>query len=181
MRPNVVCGRLNERCCCVPGIVALHCDNGRYKRAVGADPHTVALLCRWVNTAADAASDPHWPMITLDTRSPVPPFEQIRAEIAAQVTNGVLAVGTRLPTVRRLADDLGLAVNTVARAYRELEAAGIVETRGRGGTIVTAAGDQARARMQAEALRYAALAHDLGMSTDEALRVIRSALDLTAT
>jgi DNA-binding transcriptional regulator YhcF (GntR family) len=115
-------------------------------------------------------------MIVLDAQSPVPPFEQVRAQIAAQVTDGTLAVGTRLPTVRRLADDLGLAVNTVARAYRELEAAGIVATRGRGGTFVTAAGDEARARVQEEAQRYATLAHDLGFSTDEALAVIRSAL-----
>jgi DNA-binding transcriptional regulator YhcF (GntR family) len=115
-------------------------------------------------------------MITIDGQSPVPPFEQIRAQIAAQVTDGTLAVGTRLPTVRRLADDLGLAVNTVARAYRELETAGMVETRGRGGTVVTAAGVTARARVHAEAQRYAALAHDLGLSVDEAVRVVRSAL-----
>jgi DNA-binding transcriptional regulator YhcF (GntR family) len=51
--------------------------------------------------------------------------------------------------VRQLADDLGLAVNTVARSYRELEAAGLVETRGRGGTVVTTGGDQARERLLA--------------------------------
>jgi DNA-binding transcriptional regulator YhcF (GntR family) len=116
-------------------------------------------------------------MITLDANSYVPPFEQVRAQIAAQVADGALAAGTRLPTVRRLADDLGLAVNTIARAYRELEAAGIVETRGRGGTVVTAAGNQARARVQAEAQRYATLVHALGIETDEALRIIRGALD----
>jgi DNA-binding transcriptional regulator YhcF (GntR family) len=118
-------------------------------------------------------------VITLDAGSPVPPFEQVRAQIAAQVADGVLAAGSRLPTVRRLADDLGLAVNTVARAYRELEAAGLVETRGRGGTVVTAAGHQARARVQAAAARYAALAHDLGLSTDEAVRIAKSALEAT--
>jgi DNA-binding transcriptional regulator YhcF (GntR family) len=114
-------------------------------------------------------------VITIDPASPVPPFEQVRAQLAAQVSSGELVAGTRLPTVRQLADDLGLAVNTVARAYRELEAAGLVETRGRGGTIVTAAGDRARERLQNAAQRYAALARDLGVEPDEALRLVRAA------
>jgi DNA-binding transcriptional regulator YhcF (GntR family) len=116
-------------------------------------------------------------MIVLDLESYVPPFEQVRAQIAAQVTDGHLVAGTRLPTVRRLADDLGLAVNTVARAYRELEASGLVETRGRGGTVVTAAGNHTRARLQNEANRYAALARNLGITTDEAVGLVRSALE----
>lgn len=115
-------------------------------------------------------------MITLDGRSPVPPFEQVRAQLARQIAGGALVAGTRLPTVRRLADDLGLAVNTVARAYRELEAAGLVETRGRGGTVVTAGGDEVRGRLQAEAARFAALVHELGVGADEALRLVGGAL-----
>ena len=78
----------------------------------------------------------------IDPGAAVPPFEQVRAQFAAQIADGTLVVGTRLPTVRKLADDLGLAVNTVARAYRELESAGLVETRGRAGTVVSAAGDR---------------------------------------
>lgn len=65
-----------------------------------------------------------------------PPYAQIRRQIAQQVEDGVLVPGTRLPAVRRLAGDLGLAPNTVARAYRELEAAGVVRTAGRNGTLV---------------------------------------------
>lgn len=119
-------------------------------------------------------------MITLDLESYVPPFEQVRSQIAAQVANGQLVAGTRLPTVRRLADDLGLAVNTIARAYRELEASGLVETRGRGGTVVTAAGNHALARVQSEADRYAALVRTLGVKSDEAVKLVRSALDATS-
>jgi DNA-binding transcriptional regulator YhcF (GntR family) len=115
-------------------------------------------------------------MITVDADSPVPPFEQIRSQLAAQITDRVLAPGTRLPTVRRLAADLGLAVNTVARSYRELEAAGLVETRGRAGTVVTAGGDQARERLATAARMYADLAHDVGLSAEEALRVVGAAL-----
>jgi DNA-binding transcriptional regulator YhcF (GntR family) len=119
-------------------------------------------------------------MITVDVTSPVPPFEQVRAQLAAQIVDQVLVPGTRLPTVRQLASDLGLAVNTVARSYRELEAAGLVETRGRGGTVVTAGGDRARERVLAAAQRYAALAHDLGLGADEALRVVGAALKTTS-
>ena len=118
-------------------------------------------------------------MITLDPASVVPPFEQVRAQLAAGIANGDLTAGTKLPPVRRLADDLGLAANTVARAYRDLEAAGLVETHGRGGTIVTAAGDRAREQLLGAARRYATLAHDLGIESDEALNLVRTALDPT--
>ena len=74
--------------------------------------------------------------ISVNLRSPVPPFEQIRAQIASLIAIGALAPGTRLPTVRSLASDLGLAAGTVARAYKELELAGLIETRRRNGTVV---------------------------------------------
>jgi DNA-binding transcriptional regulator YhcF (GntR family) len=119
-------------------------------------------------------------VITVDSGSPVPPYEQVRSQIAAQIADGELVPGTRLPTVRQLADDLGLAVNTVARGYRELETAGMVETRGRGGTVVTAGGDQARERLLAAAQHYAKIVRDIGLSADEALRVVGTALDPTA-
>ena len=61
-------------------------------------------------------------MLTITADSPVPPFEQVRAQLAQQILDNKLVVGTRLPTVRRLAADLGLAANTVARAYREMAA-----------------------------------------------------------
>ena len=90
-------------------------------------------------------------MITIDTRSPVPPFEQLRAGIAQQIRDGRLPAGTRLPPVRRLAEQLALAPNTVARAYRELETAGLVATGGRRGTVVAATGDGVAGRAAAAA------------------------------
>jgi DNA-binding transcriptional regulator YhcF (GntR family) len=78
--------------------------------------------------------------------------------------------------VRQLADDLGLAVNTVARSYRELEAAGLVETRGRGGTVVTAGGNAARERLHLEAQRFAELVREVGLDKEEAVRIIRGAI-----
>jgi len=116
-------------------------------------------------------------VITLDPQSATPPFEQVRAQLASRISDGELAAGTRLPPVRRLANDLGLAANTVARAYRDLEAAGLVETHGRGGTIVTAAGDRAREQLLAAARSYADLARDLGIEIGEALSLVQTALD----
>ena len=115
-------------------------------------------------------------MLAVDHASAVPPFEQVRVQLAAQIADGALRAGTKLPTVRQLADDLGLAVNTVARTYRELEAAGLVETRGRGGTVVTAGGDKNRERVLAAAQQYVALARELGVSADEALGLVSAAI-----
>lgn len=116
-------------------------------------------------------------MITVDHDSPIPPFEQVRSGIAAQVASGQLVAGQRLPTVRQLAHELGIAVNTVARAYRELEAAGVVETQGRAGTFVTSGGDRARERLREAAAAYARLAHDLGVGADEAVEMVRAAAE----
>ncbi len=75
--------------------------------------------------------------LTIDSAAAVPPYEQLCSRVAAGVHDGSLPAGARLPTVRRLAEDLGLAVNTVAKAYRALEADGVIETRGRAGTFVS--------------------------------------------
>jgi len=114
-------------------------------------------------------------VITIDATSPVPPYEQLRVQLAGQISQRVLPVGARLPTVRALATDLGLAVNTVARAYRELEAAGLIETRGRAGSFV-AAGERSRERALHAAEEYAATVAALGLDPDEALRIVRAAL-----
>lgn len=114
--------------------------------------------------------------LTVDHSSAVPPFEQVRDGVAAAVRTGALAAGDRLPTVRKLAADLGLASNTVARAYRELEEAGVVETRGRNGTFVAAHGsDQAMEAALATAA-YAKRLRELGIGVEEAVTLVRRAL-----
>ncbi len=75
-------------------------------------------------------------IIEIDARSAVPPYVQIGQQVAALVSAGVLRPGSRLPPIRQLANDLGLASGTVARAYRELEAVGVVTAKGRHGTTV---------------------------------------------
>ncbi|MCD4850688.1 GntR family transcriptional regulator [Arthrobacter sp. AK01] len=74
--------------------------------------------------------------ITVDLADPVPPYEQIRRQLSSLIAVGVLEPGSRLPTVRSLAADLGIAAGTVARAYKELEQSGLIESRRRNGTVV---------------------------------------------
>ena len=114
-------------------------------------------------------------IISVDPALPSPPYEQVRAAIADAVAGGSLRPGTRLPTVRELAGNLALAANTVARAYRELEAAGVVETQGRRGTFVAQPTDPvAVARAAAE--DYASSCADLGVDPEVALDLVRAAL-----
>ncbi|MDY0909991.1 GntR family transcriptional regulator [Microbacterium sp. CFBP9034] len=115
-------------------------------------------------------------MIVVDPASPVPPFEQLRAQLVDAVASGEVSAGSRLPTVRRLAEDLGLAPGTVARAYRELEASGIIETRGRNGTFVSTHGDAARQQAQRAALVFAEQIRTLRLDADEALALVAAAL-----
>ncbi|HVM10602.1 MAG TPA: GntR family transcriptional regulator [Acidimicrobiales bacterium] len=115
--------------------------------------------------------------ISVDDSSPVPPFEQVRAQVEYLVTNGALRAGARLPTVRQLASDLALAPNTVARAYRALEEAGLVVTNGRRGTVVADVALPRRARRRAieeAASRYRDEVIRLGGTFDDALRALAS-------
>ena len=112
--------------------------------------------------------------LTVDPASGTAPFEQVRDGIRAQVESGTLEPGFRLPPVRSLALELDLAANTVARAYKELEALGVVETRGRAGTFV--AGTGVSSSVRAAASSYVATVRTLGLGDDDALEAVRRAL-----
>jgi DNA-binding transcriptional regulator YhcF (GntR family) len=99
---------------------------------------------------------------------------QVREGLRAQVAAGHLEPGFRLPPVRVLAAELDLAANTVARAYKELEALGVVETRGRAGTFVAGSGVERSLREAASS--YAAVVRTLGVGDAEALDAVRRAL-----
>ncbi|NIY64456.1 hypothetical protein SMALB_2422 [Streptomyces malaysiensis] len=114
--------------------------------------------------------------ITVDPDAASAPFEQIRARIAELARSGVLPVGYKLPTVRGFAEELGLAANTVAKAYRALEADGVIETRGRHGTFIAAAGDAARRQAAEAAQSYAQRARRLGLDRAAALAAVEDAL-----
>lgn len=115
-------------------------------------------------------------MFTVDHESSVTLYEQLRTQIMEQVSAGTLIAGTKLPPVRVLATELSVAPYTVARVYRLLEQDGFLETRGRNGTVVSARDDTAATTVQLEASRYAARAAELGVSADDALEYVRSAL-----
>jgi DNA-binding transcriptional regulator YhcF (GntR family) len=108
----------------------------------------------------------------VDPDSETPPFEQVRAQVAALVASGDLAAGTRLPTVRGLAVDLRLAVNTVARAYKELEADGVVVTQGRRGTFVRSGASVSTEEATAAAASYVARCRALGLTRADAVRLL---------
>jgi DNA-binding transcriptional regulator YhcF (GntR family) len=118
-------------------------------------------------------------ILHVDASSAVPPYEQIREQLHALVEGGVLAPGDRLPPIRQLAGDLGLATNTVQRAYRELEAEGLIESRGRHGTVVlqrvqpTHAPAEVELRSAAES--FAREAHSSGAALDDVLGTVRAA------
>lgn len=114
--------------------------------------------------------------IVIDPAAAPAPYEQLRTQISAQARKGTLPVGYRLPTVRGLAEELGLAANTVAKAYRALESDGVIETRGRNGTFVAAAGDAAERETAAAAQAYAERALRLGLSRAAALAAVEDAL-----
>lgn len=119
--------------------------------------------------------------VRVDTTSPVPPYEQIRAQLAALITTGRLPEGERLPTVRQLAADLGLAVGTVARAYRELEAASLIRTRRGAGTRVAPLPAGVRqgpdpAELAALARRFVTEARAAGAEDAVVLAAVREAL-----
>ncbi len=117
-------------------------------------------------------------MLVVDPASPVAPFEQVRIQVVEAVRSGSLAAGTKLPTVRRLAEDLGLAAGTVARAYRELERDEVIETRGRHGTFVAASGDPTQRQAQAAATAFAERSRQLGLAPEDALGYARAALGI---
>lgn len=116
---------------------------------------------------------------TVDDTSPVPPFEQLRSQLADAIRSGLLPPGTRLPTVRQLAGDLGIAPNTVAKTYKALEEESLVRGQGRRGTLVADAAelpDGHRVNLLASAAsRYLVEAQRLGASPEDAIEAVRAA------
>lgn len=121
------------------------------------------------------------PRIGVDEADPTPAFEQIRRQITGHIASGALPVGAKLPPLRQLARDLGIAVGTAAHAYRELEATGLIESRRGGGTRVIALPSTEESPVYDEALRkaaahYADTAHRLGAPPQAALDAAVAAL-----
>ena len=115
--------------------------------------------------------------VGVDPGSGVAPWRQIYDQIERMIAGGTLPPGARLPSIRQLARDLGLASGTVARVYRELETVELVTTGRARGTTVTEPAERASraALLHAGAARFAAYAHDLGVDADTAAEAVRAA------
>lgn len=116
-------------------------------------------------------------MIRLDPSSTSAPFEQVRAQVAALIVEGELEPGSKLPPIRQLAGDLSVAPNTIARAYRELEADGLIRSQGRRGTVVLGgvADDPVTVQARAAAAGYAATLKRLALDRTAAVRLLNDA------
>lgn len=121
-------------------------------------------------------------IVTVDTTSGVPPYEQVREQVARMIGAGVLPRGGRLPTISQLANDLQLAPGTVARAYKELEREGLVVSKRRTGTIVAARPERLPAReirqeLDAAIERFVLQVRQLGAEPEEALARAQALLE----
>jgi DNA-binding transcriptional regulator YhcF (GntR family) len=124
-------------------------------------------------------------LLRIDPASVIPPYEQLRTRVVAMTVSGQLEPGQKLPTVRQLAADLGLAPNTVARAYRELEADGIISTQGRRGTFVSSSAlddpeSTAIGAARKAAARFTEAARRSGLSLPEATRLVETSWPRTS-
>ena len=117
--------------------------------------------------------------IAIDVASGVPPYEQVRDQIMNLVSAEQLKVGDRLPPIRALAADLGLAAGTVAHAYKDLEAAGVVTTRRGAGTVVSEQAVATDVLLQQAARAFADQVGGAGIPEPVALDAVRRALRAT--
>lgn len=108
--------------------------------------------------------------LEVDTASAVPPFDQIREQLAGLILAGSVGPDERLPSIRQLAADLGLAAGTIARAYAELEAAGLVTSaRGRGTRVTPTASAERSVQVAVDAYVEAARRGGLDLAATVAL------------
>src|SRR5947208_15948581 len=89
--------------------------------------------------------------LTIDTRDPRPIYQQVVDGIKEAIARGELKEGTSLPPVRQLAADLGVNLNTIATAYRELQKDGLIVVKHGSGSVV--ASRTAAERDEGELLR----------------------------
>ncbi len=119
------------------------------------------------------------PRIVVDPDSGVAPWRQVRDQLLHLIRGGALPVGSRLPAIRQLAGDLGLAAGTVARVYRELETDGVLRTARRLGTVVAGVPAEPAAEadpgLAAAAAEYAARAAALGVDRSAAVAALLAA------
>lgn len=113
-------------------------------------------------------------MIVTITPAGAPPAEQVYSQIRGLITTGRLAGGERLPSVRQLAGDLGLAPGTVAKAFRQLESDGLVVTRIGSGTTVSPAAASVSPQVASAARGFVDAARRAGLTPADAEQILRA-------
>ena len=119
-------------------------------------------------------------MITVDFRRKEPIYAQIVNQIREQVAAGELAKGQQLPTVRKQAAELGVNFNTVARAYRILDEAGVISTQHGRGTYVLGRAPRrrpSRSRLERLARDFAREAHRQGFRAEQVAEAVGYVLE----
>ncbi len=115
--------------------------------------------------------------LTIDRGHDDPVYEQVAAQVRRLIAAGELDPGMALPSIRQLAGDLGVSLNTIARAYRMLEAEGFLVIRDRAGVTVAPPAeeieDPARAKLLDQVRALLARLRQAGMATDELQRVMQ--------
>jgi DNA-binding transcriptional regulator YhcF (GntR family) len=115
--------------------------------------------------------------LTVDRDHDDPVYEQVADQMRQLIASGALKPGSPLPSVRQLAGDLGVSLNTIARAYRRLEAEGFLVTRDRAGVVAAAPATKVEGAAQAKLLNElrASLARlrQAGLTTEHLLRLVR--------
>jgi GntR family transcriptional regulator len=102
-------------------------------------------------------------IIRVDSQNGVPVYEQIVRQVMFAIADGIVAPGDLLPSVRELARELAINPNTVARAYRDLQAQGVVEFASGIGLAV-----KSGARRDCQTQRRQLLQHRIGLALEEA-------------
>lgn len=113
-------------------------------------------------------------MIISITDGGASPAEQVHDQIAGLVTTGQLAAGERLPSVRQLAGDLGIAPGTVAKAYKALEADGFLITRIGAGTRVSPDAVSIPDAVVHAARALGAAGRTANLDLDDVVRILRA-------
>ena len=118
--------------------------------------------------------------VTINRESPDPVYEQVADQVRELIASGALAPGVSLPSVRGLARDLGVNLNTIARAYRLLESEGFLIIRSRAGVTVAAPADQvessSRDQLLGDLRTTLARLRQAGMSIEELSQITQRQL-----
>jgi GntR family transcriptional regulator len=118
-------------------------------------------------------------MFRVNPSSGIPLYLQLMEQVKHAVETGALREGDRLPTIRKVAEDLVMNPNTVVRAYRELEHEGMLELKhGSGAFIKASAGGRARLVHEAQKVMHSTVERLIsrGLSNDELRRVFENEL-----